>query len=352
MKQRNHSEPAKDESALTPVVSHIPTVKGNREKKRKLLGWRFGVACSAWVSLIVLLLNLILAVYTAKSFSVHDGVGTAYSGRCDKVDTWATLLHVLINALSSILLTASNYTMQCLCSPTRKEVDQAHARGDWMDIGVASVRNIFKVRWQRRALWWTLALSSVPIHLLYNSVVFKALPANDYYMVGLSGLQNFPRFHELTNPPMFTKALVTTDFLKGGTYSINNTNFYANDHSEERLKSMQLSFSSATENGTTMAKHQVANLSNSDCIAAYGTDYVSQYYNVLAITDQGNYTNDTVFMGEYMTYAVGSDLYYWICYDTLDMGSCDVRRARKYATQWTITGRKIEYCLAELLNRV
>jgi len=29
-------------------------------------------------------------------------------------------------------------------------------------------------------LWWCLALSSVPIHLLYNSAIFKTLDANDF----------------------------------------------------------------------------------------------------------------------------------------------------------------------------
>ena len=26
--------------------------------------------------------------------------------------------------------------------PTRKEIDRAHAKGDWLDIGIPSVRNI------------------------------------------------------------------------------------------------------------------------------------------------------------------------------------------------------------------
>lgn len=80
----------------------------------------------------MLMLNLILTITAAAKFGSDDGVGTALEGSCDSVNSWTTWLHIVINALSSILLSASNYTMQCLCSPTRKEVDEAHAKGDWM----------------------------------------------------------------------------------------------------------------------------------------------------------------------------------------------------------------------------
>lgn len=159
-----------------PGLSGVPTSKSNREKRRKLQGWRFGVACSAWVAFTVLMMNVILTIYAGARFKADDGVGTAYHGSCEVVNSWTTWLHILINALSSILLSASNYTMQCLCSPTRAEIDKAHAKGDWLDVGVASVRNILgRIRPMRQMLWWALALSSIPIHLLYNSAIFKSL---------------------------------------------------------------------------------------------------------------------------------------------------------------------------------
>lgn len=70
--------------------------------------------------------------------------------------------------------------MQCVTSPTRSECDAAHARGDWLIIGIAGTRNLKRISYQRRVVWALLALSSVPIHLLYNSAVFKALDANAY----------------------------------------------------------------------------------------------------------------------------------------------------------------------------
>jgi hypothetical protein len=78
--------------------------------------------------------------------------------------------HVFISALSTLLLSASNYTMQILIAPTRSEVDRAH-RGEfkgrtWLDIGVLSTTNLAHVGTVRHVLWIVMAISSIPVHLL------------------------------------------------------------------------------------------------------------------------------------------------------------------------------------------
>jgi len=57
-------------------------------------------------------------------------------------------------------------TMQVLSSPTRKEVDAAHAKREWMEIGIPSIRNLWDISLARTLLWIILALSSIPLHLL------------------------------------------------------------------------------------------------------------------------------------------------------------------------------------------
>lgn len=89
-------------------------------------------------------------------------------------------LHLIINILSTLLLGASNYSMQCLSSPTRSEIDKAHRQKLWLDIGVPSVRNLRRISASRIALWWLLAASSIPLHLLYNSAVFSSLYSREY----------------------------------------------------------------------------------------------------------------------------------------------------------------------------
>lgn len=70
------------------------------------------------------------------------------------------------NALGTLLLSGSNYCMQVLCAPTRRELDQAHAQGRWLDIGVPSFRNLWRISPKRVVVWWVLGLSSIPLHLL------------------------------------------------------------------------------------------------------------------------------------------------------------------------------------------
>ena len=70
--------------------------------------------------------------------------------------------------------------MQCLSSPTRKEVDAVHIEGKWLDIGVPSLQNLRHISWKRIILWWFLAVSTIPLHLLWNSVLFSTLQSNDH----------------------------------------------------------------------------------------------------------------------------------------------------------------------------
>ena len=94
-------------------------------------------------------------------------IGTLYSGSCDKSKTIGLWLHLGINALSTLLLSGSNYTQQCLVAPTRSEIDAAHAKREWMEIGVPSVRNLFKIKLERTLLWIAIGVTSIPLHLLY-----------------------------------------------------------------------------------------------------------------------------------------------------------------------------------------
>jgi hypothetical protein len=128
-----------------------------------------GVLLGCYMSFVVLCCNIAIIVVGANRGSSSDakGIYTIYQG--DDVSIWRlnTALHVLINALSTVLLSASNYTMQVLSSPTRVEVDAAHAKGSWLDIGILSPRSLRGIAKKRAILWLTLAASSVPLHLLY-----------------------------------------------------------------------------------------------------------------------------------------------------------------------------------------
>ncbi|EON67299.1 hypothetical protein W97_06552 [Coniosporium apollinis CBS 100218] len=92
----------------------------------------------------------------------------------------STAYHILINVLSTILLTASNYCMQILCAPTRDEVARAHRDGQGLDIGIISLRNLRYISKRKSTLFLSLALSSIPLHLFYNSAVFGVTIGRHY----------------------------------------------------------------------------------------------------------------------------------------------------------------------------
>lgn len=163
-------------------------------------GWRFGViTCASW-SVLVFVINLTIFVWAEArndfpGFS-SDGRHPIYEGDCEVTRKLNIAVHLLINALSTILLSASNYCMQCMSAPTRKEVDKAHRKGEWLDIGIQSVRNIFSISKKRAGLYFLLGLSSLPLHLLlvlhlymevgtiltltsYNSTVFSSIAATN-----------------------------------------------------------------------------------------------------------------------------------------------------------------------------
>ena len=74
--------------------------------------------------------------------------------------------HLAINILSALMLVTCSACMQCLSSPTRSKVGLAHAKYDWLDIGITGQRNLLRVNLWRDLLWVLLALSSIPLSML------------------------------------------------------------------------------------------------------------------------------------------------------------------------------------------
>lgn len=106
-----------------------------------------------------------------------------YEGSCTLTKRWDTALHFIINVLSTVILSASNYCMQSLVAPTRKDIDKVHAEREWLDIGVPSTRNLDVVGTGQLVLWRLLLITATPFHLLYNSAVFASLSTNEYGII-------------------------------------------------------------------------------------------------------------------------------------------------------------------------
>lgn len=129
-------------------------------------GWRAGATASCIVALIVLVVNASVIAWATSRYPPVGGFGVIFSGGCAEAKRMNTWLQLIINILSSTLLAASNYCMQCLSSPTRKEVDKAHSQGKILDIGIPSIQNLRSIGTDRRVLWIALALSALPLHFV------------------------------------------------------------------------------------------------------------------------------------------------------------------------------------------
>jgi hypothetical protein len=234
-----------------------------RKRRYRFKSWKVGVTTAAVMTTAVLLVNFLLTVWASVKFGLDGGIGTVYEGACSTVSAWSFWLHILINGLSSMLLSASNYTMQCVTAPTRRECDRAHSRGDWLDVGVPSVRNLFRISWQRRTMWALLAFSSTPIHLLYNSAVFKTLDDNNYSRL------------------LIGRSFLETDYHQPSVKAIMNE--------------MSVSNYSATTFSTLISNMHEAylnssftNISTDECISTYATYYLSGHSDLLLIADDIN----------------------------------------------------------------
>jgi hypothetical protein len=119
------------------------------------------------MSSIVLGVNIaILIIGSKRNRGFENGFAVPISGVAEDMSRWSSGIHILVNALSTLLLAASNYTMQVLSSPTREDIDKAHAKHEHLDIGVLSVRNLSRIPRRRLLLFIIMGLSSIPVHLL------------------------------------------------------------------------------------------------------------------------------------------------------------------------------------------
>ncbi|KAK0638170.1 hypothetical protein DIS24_g10097 [Lasiodiplodia hormozganensis] len=139
--------------------------------RRNLSGWRGGLVVCIALAASVLAINigfLIWAVLPSSSVKLDkkSGLGVLYRGDSDTMDELSRVIHLVVNVLGTLLLGASNYSLQIMLAPTRAEVDHAHRKRDWVDVGAQSLRNLKFIGRGRALVCAALAVSSLPLHLL------------------------------------------------------------------------------------------------------------------------------------------------------------------------------------------
>ena len=328
-----------------PSLKEIPRSAAHRAVPRQLHGWKLGALGASILAGFSLLVNIVAAAWL-KSHKQGSGLVEVYRGSCEVVadiDLWS---HLAINVLSTLLLGGSNYCMQCLCAPTRADVDRAHQRWRFVDIGVQSVRNLKSIPTGKATLWWILALSSIPLHLMYNSAFYKSLSTNNYDMF-----------------------FVQESFLDGLTLSYDRT----------WDLSSTVDLTTLQRNITTDFGHHYERLDLAACINAYATDFLDKRRNLVFILAPGDETivasNFSVYDIYHYVYSLSSmvsdktgtgegDPYHWLCDsdsqidqkidipgDPGDWVPCSryVDRIAAVADQWTPYDHDVQYCLSEIV---
>ena len=200
---------------------------------------------------------MLFAILAGLRYCAKDSISIIYDDDCNLVRWWDTGLHFLINVLGTCLLAASSFTMQYLDSPTRSEVDAAHAKRRPMDIGIPSFSNFFYMHRYKGVLWWCLSLSTLPLRVLYNSIVFSTLGAN-----------------------YFSYMVVTPEFLDGANCTspdMASCTGYTR-FEENRTPSPQQFLAKYNEGNLTK-------LTPAQCIAAYSSNYIAGHRHFLAVSN-------------------------------------------------------------------
>lgn len=190
----NYGEPSKPASFITASSSSsfketntvyprfgrvallVPWFPKVDPKYHRELGWKSWRIWSSkrqsilWIaftsSMAVLIINVVLVAVLGSKYKITSrrGLINLYEGDCKQVKMFGTGAHVCINILSTLLLGASNLCMQLLVAPTRKEIDLAHRKKIWLDVGIPSWRNLSNIKCSRKWLFFVLMISSVPLH--------------------------------------------------------------------------------------------------------------------------------------------------------------------------------------------
>ena len=307
----------------------------------KTQGYHFGMTWGAISCGTICLINIIVTIWAYAHFDIRGGIGKIQEGDCNETKRLTLWIHLAINVFSTLLLGTSNYAMQCFSSPTRFEVDRAHAKKVWLDIGVSSLRNLIHISKIRLSLWAILGLSSIPLHLLYNSAIFSTLSARTYsvFVVTEGFLSGdpfvVPDVANLSKIPSNIDEIFTTNDIQRAALAV------------ERMRASQ---------GVLQM------LDNSDCLNTYVKDFVSTNADVLLVSSHIDQTNDSVlaWYGSRRPVGHSSDTYYdWIfdqdwqnctskACDTKRYGSAPPRRQLRFPISYCLSRRVPEQCKLEV----
>jgi hypothetical protein len=104
--------------------------------------WRIIVILNTIFVCLILVVYLAFLTWIYTNLQVRHGVADVFSGSCPQASRVVTYAHFATNAFAVLLFATGIHAVQLLLSPTRAEVEYAHARERWLHIGVGGLRNM------------------------------------------------------------------------------------------------------------------------------------------------------------------------------------------------------------------
>ncbi|KAF7863095.1 hypothetical protein EAF04_007178 [Stromatinia cepivora] len=323
--------------------------------------WKSRSSISAALMGSVLAVYIVFVIWASQRPGNGTDIRTIYEGSCFTVNATNLGLHILINVMGIVVAMASACALYSLSSPTRNEIDEAHAKGNSLDIGVLSLRNLKSLK--KKILFGLLLTSSLPIHLFSNSVVFESNSEVDYDVVIVS-----PQFLAQPSVDCSQDVAATCGDIDNRPISCeaHPLNFTTPKDSSDLCNTSTILHESATQN-------KLRRLNTTECLTAYSTlsNPSSNYGNVLVVTQtQPLFTNNTILLAfHHMTYSSALSGHGWTCgrEDILPgQSTCDISNLILNADIWTLGPSllpttsnstslesyerwEIDHCLAETL---
>ncbi|KAI4719237.1 hypothetical protein E4T48_04552 [Aureobasidium sp. EXF-10727] len=314
--------------------------------------WLIIVMINTTFASLLLIVYLAFLIWIYNNLHIRHGVAEVFSGSCPRASQVAAFAYFATSGFAVLLFAAGSHAVQLLLSPTRNEVENAHARDRWVHIGVGGVRNIRWIPKRRLIRAILLTATSVLLPFLHNSIVLKTLATTDR-----------------------TAGLVTGDYLKGSRLdaATEQTMFLAKAQQYHNLSTSSKAALTAIRYDTLLEEIRanltdLVHLSPAECRSAYSSSRLpSEFSNVLLIS--GSNTSNT------LDGFVDVELYYpeiavapkqqrinWFnmngtasifhihnhCIDTdFDFGNGDVWFVPVWDYYCTAVSYPVEYCLAE-----
>ncbi|KAJ4371577.1 hypothetical protein N0V83_004796 [Neocucurbitaria cava] len=280
-------------------------------------GWRAGLLRAFLFSLIALIVNVAIYAWLFSTYKASEGTATVMTGDCRRISKANTGIHLALNVVSTLVLGASTYAMQGITAPTRKEVDAAHAKGN------------------------------------FNAVFFTTSQANQYAVavVEESYFQNtyLRPSAENASPDLFEQWAYEKQDCDDGVCSFDVRNISTVVELLQDVRSL-----------TRNAKF--VQMSPQECMQNYSTGFLKDHSDVVVVSSRSD-ANSSILWTRYPQRSVtadkshtNNDPFHWICHDSLDSGNteddhCDLQLAMDHfdsGKNWTVYGNPVDHCFARI----